>query len=154
NVMTCWRPREITFFDINPHAIAYFNLIRRVFQISSSREDLLERLRTENYPIASPADALIRENLALKHRGQLDASPGSSYKRSRATSWRYALERFDETKRLLTDVPLHVRLEGIQSPSFCEFLRQGRDLWIYSSNIVEFTYSRMRLDHPDNAVIV
>jgi SAM-dependent methyltransferase len=154
NVMTCWQPREITFFDINPHAIAYFNLIRRVFQISSSREDLLERLRVENYPVASPEEALIRENLALKQRGQLDASRGSSYRRSLATSWRYALDHFDETRRLLTEVPLHVRLEGIQSPGFCEFLRQERNLWIYSSNIVEFTYSRMRLDHPENAVIV
>lgn len=154
NLMTCWRPREITFFDINPHAIAYFNLIRRVFQLSSSREDLLERLRTESYEVASPAEALIRENLALKQRGQLDASRGSSYKRSLATSWRYALDHFDETRRLLTEVPLHVRLEGIQSPDFCEFLQHGRNLWIYSSNIVEFTYSRMRLDHPENAVIV
>src|SRR5262245_28366118 len=154
NVMTCWRPREITFFDINPHAIAYFNLIRRVFQISASREDLLERLRTENYPVASPDEALIRENLALKQRGQLDASRGSSYKRTLAASWRYALDHFEETRRLLTDVPLHVRLEGIQSPGFCEFLRQGRNLWIYPSNIVEFTYSRMRLDHPENTVMV
>jgi SAM-dependent methyltransferase len=154
NVMTCWRPVEITFFDINPHAIEYFNLIRRVFQLSSSREDLLARLSSENYPIASPAERLIRENLALKQRGQLDASRGSSYKRSLATSWRYALDHFDETRRLLTEVPLHVRLEGIQSPSFCDFVRQARNLWIYASNIVEFTYSEMRLDHPDNAVIV
>jgi SAM-dependent methyltransferase len=154
NLMSCWRPQEITFFDINPHAIAYFNLIRRVFQISASREELLTRLSTEDYEVNSPAEALIRENLALKQRGQLDASRGSSYKRSLATSWRYALDRFDETRRLLTEVPLHVRLEGIQSPGFLEYLRHERNLWIYASNIVEFTYGQLRLDHPENAVMV
>src|SRR5688572_15397188 len=128
NLMSCWRPQEITFFDINPHAIEYFNLIRRVFQISASREELLARLGTEDYEVHSPAEALIRENLALKQRGQLDASRGSSYKRSLATSWRYALDRFDETRRLLTEVPLHVRLEGIQSPGFLEYLRHKRNL--------------------------
>jgi hypothetical protein len=154
NLMTCWRPQQITFFDINPHAIEYFTLIRRVFQISASREELLARLSTEDYEVCSPAEALIRENLALKQRGQLDASRGSSYKRSLATSWRYALDHFDETRRLLTEVPLQVRLEGIQSPAFVEYLRHERNLWIYASNIVEFSYGRLRLDHPENAVIV
>jgi SAM-dependent methyltransferase len=154
NLMTCWRPQQITFFDINPHAIEYFTLIRRVFQISASREELLARLSTEDYEVRSPAEALIRENLALKQRGQLDASRGSSYKRSLATSWRYALDHFDETRRLLTEVPLQVRLEGIQSPGFLEYLRHERNLWIYASNIVEFSYGRLRLDHPENAVIV
>ena len=76
NLMACWRPQQITFFDINPHAIEYFTLIRRVFQISASREELLARLSTEDYEVRSPAEALIRENLALKQRGQLDRSRG------------------------------------------------------------------------------
>ena len=106
----------------------------------------------ENY--ASPsAERLIRENLALKQRGQLDASRGSSHKRSLATSWRYALDHFDETRRLLTEVPPACALKGF-SPSFCDFVCHTRNLWIYASNIVEFTYSQMRLNHPDNAVIV
>ena len=154
NLMTCWRPQQITFFDINPHAIEYFTLIRRVFQMSASGEELLARLSTEDYEVRSPAEALIRENLALKQRGELDRSRGSSYKRSLAASWRYALDHFDETRRLLTEVPLQVRLEGIQSPGFLEYLRHQRNVWIYASNIVEFTYGRLRLDHPENAVIV
>jgi SAM-dependent methyltransferase len=154
NLMTCWRPRQITFFDINPHAIEYFTLIRRLFQISASRDELLARLSTEDYKVSSPAEALIRENLALKQRGELDRSRGSSYKRSLETSWCYALDHFDETRRLLTEVPLEVRLQGIQSPDFLEYLRHERNLWIYASNIVEFTYGRLRLDHPENGVIV
>src|SRR5688572_3741859 len=55
NLMTCWRPQEITFFDINPHAIDYFNLIRRVFQISASREELLARFSNEDYEVHSAA---------------------------------------------------------------------------------------------------
>ena len=51
-------------------------------------------------------------------------------------------------------MPLQVRLEGIESPGFPKFLRHERNLWIYGSNIVEFTYGRLRLDHPENAVIV
>ena len=66
NLMTCWRPRRITFFDINPHAIDYFTLIRRLFQISGSRDELLARLSTEDYEVYSPAEAFIRENLALQ----------------------------------------------------------------------------------------
>ena len=37
----------------------------------------------------------IRENLALKQRDQLPRSRGSSYKRSLAVSWKYALDRFE-----------------------------------------------------------
>lgn len=154
NLMTCWRPQQITFFDINPHAIEYFTLIRRLFQTSTSREELLNRCSTGDYEVHSPAEEIIRENLILKQRGQLDASRGSSYRRSLATSWRYALDHFDETRRLLTDVPLHIRLDGIQSPGFLDYLRRERNLWIYASNIVEFTYSELQLDHPENAVLV
>src|SRR3954464_4667863 len=68
NLISLWRPRQITFFDINPHATAYFTLIRRVFAVSSSKQDFLDRLSHKDYEVDNPAEALIRENLALKQR--------------------------------------------------------------------------------------
>ena len=69
NLISLWRPREITFFDINPHATAYFELIRKVFAVSSSKQDFLDRLSHQDYDVDNPAEELIRENLALKQQG-------------------------------------------------------------------------------------
>jgi SAM-dependent methyltransferase len=154
NLISLWRPREITFFDINPHATAYFELIRRVFGVSSSKQNFLDRLSHQDYDVCNPAEALIRENLALKQQGNLPRSRGSSYKRSLEVSWKHALDHFDLTKGLLADVPLHVRTESLDSDSFTGFIRETENVWMFCSNIVEFTFGGMRFDHPSNAVLV
>lgn len=153
NLMTCWQPSEITFFDINPHAVAYFDLVRRVWAGSSDKKHFLDRLTRQDYDVENEAEATIRENLALKQRGELPRSRGSSYRRTLEVSWGYALERFALTRRLLTEVPLESRVMGIESEELAELLRERENLWIYSSNIAEFTFSRFRIDHPGNAVL-
>lgn len=154
NLMTCWQPSEITFFDINPHAVAYFNLVRRVWAESADKKHFLDRLTHQDYDVENEAEAMIRENLALKQRAELPRSRGSSYRRTLEVSWGYSLEHFSLTKRLLTEVPLECRVMGIESEDFAALLRERENLWIYASNIAEFTYSRFRIDHPKNAVVV
>ena len=154
NLISLWRPREITFFDINPHATAYFELIRKVFAASSSKQNFLDRLSCQDYDVDSPAEQLIRENLALKQQGKLPRSRGSSYKRSLEISWKHALDHFDLTKGLLGDVPLQVRTESIDSDSFTSFIRHSENVWMFCSNIVEFTFGGLRFDHPSNAALV
>jgi len=154
NLISLWRPREITFFDINPHATAYFELIRKVFAVSSSKQDFLNRLSHQDYDVDNPAEELIRENLALKQQGKLPRSRGSSYKRSLEVSWKHALEHFDLTKGLLADVPLRVRTESIESDSFASFIRHAENVWLFCSNIVEFTFGSLRFDHPSNAAMI
>ncbi len=154
NLMTCWQPTEITFFDINPHAVAYFNLVRRVWAGSADKKSFLDRLTHQDYDVENEAEATIRENLALKQRAELPRSRGSSYRRTLEVSWGYSLDHFDLTRRLLTEVPLECRVLGIQSEEFAALLRERENLWIYASNIAEFTYSRFRIDHPRNAVLL
>lgn len=154
NLISLWRPREITFFDINPHATAYFELIRKVFAVSSSKQNFLDRLSRQDYEVDNPAEELIRENLALKQQGQLPRTRGASYKRSLEVSWKHALDHFDLTKGLLADVPLQVRTESIDSDSFTNFIRHSENVWMYCSNIVEFTFGGLRFDHPSNAAMV
>lgn len=154
NLISLWRPREITFFDINPHATAYFELIRKVFAVSSSKQNFLDRLSHQDYDVDNPAEELIRENLALKQQGKLPRTRGASYKRSLEISWKHALDNFDLTKGLLAGVPLQVRTESIASDSFNSFIRRSENVWMYCSNIVEFTFGGLRFDHPSNAAIV
>jgi SAM-dependent methyltransferase len=154
NLISLWRPREITFFDINPHATAYLELIRKVFDVSSSKQNFLERLSHQDYDVDNPAEELIRENLALKQQGKLPRTRGASYKRSLEVSWKHALDHFDLTKGLLADVPLQVRTESIASESFTSFIRRSENVWMYCSNIVEFTFGGLRFDHPSNAALV
>lgn len=153
NLIALWKPKKITFFDINPHAVEYFHLIRRVFILSASKEHFLARLSNQDYEIESPSEELIRENLALKQQGWLPRTRGSS-KRSLEDSWRYALDHFEETKQILAGVPLEVRTEGIESRSFGDFIRYAENVWMFCSNIVEFTFSGLRFDHPANAAMV
>src|SRR5215468_1471684 len=49
NLIPLWRPRRMTIFDINPAAITYFRIIRKVFTASQDVADFLERLTTGNY---------------------------------------------------------------------------------------------------------
>ena len=151
NLLPLWRPKEVTFFDINSHAMAYFQVVRRVFAISSSKGDFLDRLKNQDYEVETDEEVFIRENFAMKERGELPKSRGSS-NRSCEASWQYALDHFDITKTLLTEV--NTRIEGLESPAFAEFFRTGRNLWLYCSNIVEFKYMKLRFDHPSNVILL
>lgn len=154
NLLPLFQPTQITFFDINHHATAYLEIILKVFSLSSDKEDFLRRLSEQDYEVESDADKLIRENLALKQQGLLTRDRGSSYKRSLEVSWKYALDHFDVTKKLLAEVPVQIRTEGIESQSFGDFARNEKNVWMFCSNIVEFTYGKLRFDHPGNAVMI
>ncbi len=49
NLIPLWRPARITIFDINPTAITYFEIIRRVFTTSRDVSHFLQRLTDGDY---------------------------------------------------------------------------------------------------------
>jgi len=153
NLIPLWRPRRITIFDINPAAITYFQIIRRVFTASSSVEDFLSRLTNGDYPADTDQERFVRENIRLKQKGCLPRERGST-KRPYEQSWQYAFENFELTKRLLTEVPLEIRQEPMESESFRNWIRDQNNLWIYASNITEFHYFDLEFTDPANVVIL
>lgn len=153
NLIPLWRPRRITIFDINPAAITYFKIIRRVFTASSSVQDFLARLTSGDYPADTDQEAFVRENICLKQKGSLPRERGST-KRPYEQSWQYAFENFDLTKRILTEVPLEIRTEPMEGESFRNWIRDQNNLWIYASNITEFHYFDLEFTDPANVVIL
>jgi hypothetical protein len=152
NLIPLWKPKRITIFDINPAAISYFRLIRRAFTISRDVADLLDRLTRGDYPAENEQEEFVRENICMKQRGNLPRERGST-KRPYEQSWQYALENFDLTKKILTEVPLEIRTEPMESGSFREFIRSQNNLWFYCSNITEFHYFDLDFDNPTNVVV-
>jgi len=153
NLIPLWQPKRITIFDINPTAITYFKLIHRVFTTSRNVTDFLARLTTGDYPAETDQEQFVRENISLKQRGCLPRERGST-KRTYEQSWQYAFEHFDLTKRILSEVPLEIRSEPMESDSFSFWIRNQRNLWIYVSNITEFHYFDLEFANPDNVVIL
>lgn len=153
NVIPLWRPKKITIFDINPTAISYFSIIRRVFILSRDVTDFLDRLTTGNYPTENEREEFVRENIRLKQRGCLPRERGST-KRPYEQSWQYAFENFALTKKILTEVPLDIRTEPMESGSFRNWIRDQNNLWIYCSNITEFHYFDLDFANPTNVVLV
>ena len=153
NFIPLWRPTRITIFDINPAALSYFRIIRRVFTTSRDARHFLARLTAADYQVDNEEEDFVRENISLKQRGRLPRERGST-KRPYEQSWQYALEHFDETKRVLSEVPLEVRNEPMESPSFSEWIRNQNNVWIYSSNITEFHYFYLEFADPSNVVVV
>jgi hypothetical protein len=153
NLIPLWRPRRITIFDINPTAITYFRIIRRVFTSSDSAEHFLGRLAAGDYDAETENEQFVRENIRLKQKGCLPRSRGST-KRSYEQSWQYALGNFDLTRQLLTEVPLDIRTEPMESESFSEWIRAQNNLWVYASNITQFHYFSLELANPTNVVLV
>jgi hypothetical protein len=152
NLIPLWKPKRITIFDINPTAVTYFKLIRRVFTISRDVPDFLDRLTTGNYPAETEQEEFVRENIRLKQGGNLPRERGST-KRPYEQSWQYAFENFDLTKKILTEVPLEIRTEPMESGSFREYIRSQNNLWIYCSNITEFHYFDLEFANPTNVVL-
>ena len=89
----------------------------------------------------------------LKQKGRLPRERGST-KRPYEQSWQYAFEHFDLTKKLLTEVPLEIRTEPMESEGFREWIRNQHNLWIYCSNITEFHFFELEFADPSNVVLV
>ena len=152
NLMPLWRPKLLTIFDINPPAITYFHIIRRVWTTSRDVKSFLARLTDGDYEVNGDMEEFIRENIRLKQRGCLPKERGST-KRPYEQSWPYAFEHFDLTKQILSEVPLQIRCEPIESESFGEWIRGQDNVWVYASNIAEFHYFDLEFSNPANVVI-
>jgi hypothetical protein len=153
NFIPLWRPKRITIFDINPAAVTYFRIIRRVWTTSRDVGHFLARLADGDYEAETEQEQFVRENIILKQKGALPRSRGSS-KRPYEQSWQYAFEHFDLTRRLLTEVPLDIRTEPMESETFSEWIRGQNNLWIYASNITQFHYFDLEFSDPSNVVVV
>jgi hypothetical protein len=153
NLIPLWQPRRITIFDINPAAITYFKIIRRVFTTSRDVEHFLARLTAGDYDAETEQEKFVRENIILKQKGCLPRSRGST-KRPYEQSWQYAFENFDLTKKLLTEAPLDIRTEPMESAGFREWIRGQNNLWIYASNITQFHYFDLEFANPTNVVVI
>ncbi|NQZ12620.1 MAG: hypothetical protein HRT35_36170 [Algicola sp.] len=153
NMLPLWKPTRITIFDINPAAVSYFKIVRRNFINSDSADEFLQHLADGDYAVENEQEEFIRENIRLKSRDELPRSRGSS-KRSFEQSWKIALDNFALTKQLLTDVPLEIRTEPMESASFSQYIKQQNNLWIYASNITQFHFFNLELDDPSNVVIL
>jgi hypothetical protein len=153
NFIPLWKPKRITIFDINPAALTYFRIIRRVFTTSRNAEHFLTRLTGADYTVETDEERFVQENISMKQKGCLPRERGST-KRPYEQSWQYALEHFDLTKQILTEVPLEIRNEPMESPSFAEWIRNQNNLWIYASNITEFHYFDLEIADPSNVVVV
>jgi hypothetical protein len=153
NLIPLWRPKQLTIFDINPTALTYFRIIRRVFVTSQDEADFLGRLTSGDYVAENDEEQFVRENICLKQKGCLPRSRGSS-KRSYERSWQYALENFKLTKQILSEIPLQIRNEPMEGGSFREWIRDQNNLWIYCSNIAEFHYFDLQFSNPNNVVLL
>jgi hypothetical protein len=152
NLIPIFQPREITFFDVNPYAIEYFMMIRRVWIDSPTAEAFLNRLGNSDYDVYTEREATIRRCIAKKQKGALPEREGRSG-RSFLSSWRYALDRFDLTRGLLADVPINTRVEAMHSQSFRDYVADREDLWIYCSNVPLFVFFDLTFRFPENAAL-
>jgi hypothetical protein len=153
NLIPLWRPRRLTIFDINPTAIAYFQVIRRVFTTSRDAAHFLGRLTTGDYDADDEEEEFVRENIRLKQQGCLPRERGST-KRPYEQSWQYALEHFALTRQILAEAPLEIRTEPMESGTFREWIQGQTNLWVYCSNVTEFHYFDLDFADPANVVLL
>src|ERR1051325_8631046 len=152
NLIPLFRPREITFFDVNPHEISFFQIIRRVWIDSDTAYDFLTRLGRADYDVQSEEEEVVRTCIAARQNGTLLEERGRSA-RTFLSSWRYAIDRYDATRELLATVPVHTRLDNVRSAAFADFVRDAENLWLFCSNVLEFVNFELRFDHPQNAAL-
>lgn len=153
NLIPLWRPKRLTIFDINAMAITYFGIIHRLFVNSPDAQHFLETLTTGDYEVENESEKFVRENICLKQQGKLPRNRGSS-KRSYEKSWKIALDNFQLTKQILTEVQLEIRTVPMESETFSSWIRDQNNLWIYASNITEFHYFDLEFADPSNVVIL
>jgi len=152
NLIPMFRPRQITFFDVNPHAIAYFKIIRRVWIESRTAEEFLANLANGEYEVEAEHEQIIRSCISKKQNGTLTPEEGRSA-RSFLSSWRYALDHYDLTRGLLADVPVHTRVEAMHEQSFKDFVADQENLWMYCSNVFLFVYFDLTFRFPQNTAL-
>ena len=152
NLIPLWKPARLTIFDINPTAITYFKIIHRLFT-SRDKAHFLQRLTDGDYDVDGEREEFVRENIRLKQRGALPRERGST-KRPYEQSWQYAFEHFELTRKILTEVPLEIRSEPMESDNFRSWIREQNNLWIYSSNITEFHYFDLNFADTSNVVLL
>src|SRR5262249_13051339 len=152
NLIPIFRPSEITFFDVNPHAVLYFKTIRRVWIDSRTADGFLARLANADYAVETEAEEVIRRCIAKKQNGTLSEEEGRSA-RSFLSSWRYALDHFDVTRGLLADVPVHTRTKAMHSQSFKDWVTGQENLWMYCSNVFLFVFFDLTFRFPENAAM-
>ena len=150
NLIPLFRPRELTLFDINPYQLIYAKLIIRVLTTSASASEFLDRLTNKGYDVASEEERIIRENISLKQRGLLDILRS---KKSFELSWKYALDNFDLTKKILTEVPVRTLRTGMHKKGFRDYVRERNNIWIYASNIFLFFFFDLEFFRPDNVAL-
>ena len=153
NLLPLWRPKHVTFFDINPMAITYFHIIHRVFTTSRDVAHFLHRLTNADYDAETEEEKFVQENICLKQKGALPRSRGST-KRSYQESWKIAFDHFELTKELLTEIPIDIRTEPMESPSFRHWIRDQNNLWIYASNITQFHFFDLDFSDTSNVVLL
>ena len=153
NLIPLWKPKRLTIFDINPTAITYFEIIRHVWTTSRDAAHFLQRLTDGDYEAVTDREQFVRENIRLKQRGALPRERGST-KRPYEQSWQYAFEHFDLTKKILTEAPLEIRTEAMESDGFRNWIRDQNNLWIYASNITEFHFFDLEFANPTNVVLL
>lgn len=153
NLIPLWRPKRLTVFDINPAAVAYFCIIRRLFISSRDVPHFISRLAAADYEVEGELEEFVRENIRLKQLGQLPRSRGSS-KRSYELSWKIAFDNFGLTKQILSDVHLDIRTEPMESDTFSRFIREQNNVWIYASNITQFHFFELEFANPTNVVAI
>jgi hypothetical protein len=89
NLIPLWKPKRLTIFDINPTAVTYFNLIRRVWTTSDDVAQFLQRLTDGDYEASTEREQFVRENIRLKHAEHYRASVAQpSVRTSRAGNMR------------------------------------------------------------------
>lgn len=153
NLIPLWRPKQLTIFDINPTAVTYFHIIRRVFTTSRDPSHFLDRLTNGDYVTESDEERFVQENICLKQKGCLPRARGST-KRPYEQSWLYAFEHFALTKQILSEALLHIRNEPMESDTFRTWIREQNNVWIYCSNITEFHYFDLEFLNPTNIVVL
>jgi len=153
NLIPLWKPKRLTIFDINPTAVTYFEIIRYVWTTSRDVSHFLQRLTDGDYDAETEREQFVRENIRLKQRGALPRERGST-KRPYEQSWQYAFEHFDLTKKILTEAPLEIRTQPMESDGFRNWIRDQNNLWIYASNIAEFHFFDLEFANPTNVVLL
>ena len=104
NLISLWKPKKITFFDINPMAVKYFNIIYKVWTTSNDAQHFLDRLTQGDYETHDEDDQFIQENITIiQETGDIPPHRGASSNRTLAASWRIALENFETTKKYLQE---------------------------------------------------
>ncbi len=157
NLIHLWKPKKITFFDINPMAIKYFKIILKVWTTSDSAQHFLSRLTDGDYEANTKDDIFIKENIGIVQKtGGISPERGaySSHNRNLENSWRKALENFDETKKYLLEAEINIRTEPMEGENFKEMIRSKSHHWIYASNITQFHFFELEMLEPSNVVLL